>query len=104
MTFDITYIIEIVLALASAIITAFIIPTIKEKLSCEKREKLQFWVETAVKAAEQIYGSKTGKQKKEYVVSFLLSKGIVFNVDEVTAMIESSVYALTNSVKTNTVS
>ena len=91
MTFDITKILEIVLALISAIITTFVIPVIKEKLSETKREKLRFWVDVAVKAAEQLYGSKTGQQKKEYVVSFLLSKGIVFDVDEVTALIESSV-------------
>lgn len=95
MTFDITKILEIVLALISAIITTFVIPVIKEKLSETKREKLRFWVDVAVKAAEQLYGSKTGQQKKEYVVSFLLSKGIVFDVDEVTALIESSVYKLT---------
>lgn len=94
MTFDITKILEIVLALISAIITTFVIPVIKEKLSETKREKLRFWVDVAVKAAEQLYGSKTGQQKKEYVVSFLLSKGIVFDVDEVTALIESSVYKL----------
>ena len=51
----------------------------------------------AVKAAEQLYGSKTGLQKKEYVVAFLLSKGIVFDVDEVTALIESEVYKLTDN-------
>ena len=95
MKFDITAILEIALALISAIITTFVIPVIKEKLSETKREKLRFWVDIAVKAAEQLYGSKTGQQKKEYVVSFLLSKGIVFDVDEVTALIESSVYKLT---------
>ena len=94
MKYDITGILEIALALISAIITTFVIPVIKEKLSETKREKLRFWVDVAVKAAEQLYGSKTGQQKKEYVVSFLLSKGIVFDVDEVTALIESSVYKL----------
>lgn len=99
MKYDITGILEIALALISAIITTFVIPVIKEKLSETKREKLRFWVDIAVKAAEQIYGSKTGQQKKEYVVSFLLSKGIVFDVDEVTALIESSVYKLTAEQK-----
>lgn len=99
MKYDITGIIEIALALISAIITTFVIPVIKEKLSEAKREKLRFWTDIAVKAAEQLYGSKTGQQKKEYVVSFLLSKGIVFDVDEVTALIESSVYKLTAEQK-----
>ena len=97
MNFDVTDIIEAVIVLISALITTFLLPYIKQKLSDEKRQKLIFWIETAVKAAEQLYGSKTGQQKKEYVVSFLLSKGIVADIDEVTALIESEVYKLTNT-------
>ncbi len=98
--FDFTPVIELVIALASALITGFIIPVLKEKLSKEKYEKLRMWISVAVNAAEQLYGSKAGQQKKEYVVSFLLSKGLVFDVDEVTAMIESEVYRLTGEHKT----
>ena len=97
MEFDITEIVEAVIILASAVITTFVVPVLKQKLSAEKRQKLLFWIETAVNAAEQLYGSKTGQQKKEYVVSFLLSKGIVADIDEVTALIESEVYKLTNT-------
>lgn len=93
--FDFTPVIEIILALMSTLITTFLIPLIKERLSKEKCEKLKIWTQIAVKAAEQLYGSKAGQQKKEFVVSFLLSKGLVFDVDEVTAMIESEVYKLT---------
>ena len=99
MNFDVTDIIEAVVVLISALITTFLLPYIKLKLSDEKRQKLIFWIETAVKAAEQIYGSKTGQQKKEYVVAFLLSKGIVADIDEVTALIESEVYKLTNTAE-----
>ena len=95
MDFDFTVIIEFVIAILSAAVTTFLIPYLKQRLSEEKQKKLMFWVQTAVKAAEQIYGSKTGQKKKEYVVAFLLSKGIVFDVDEVTALIESEVYKLT---------
>ena len=97
MNFDITDIIEAIIVLISALITTFLLPYIRQKLSDEKRQKLIFWIETAVKAAEQIYGSKTGQQKKDYVVAFLLSKGIVADVDEVTALIESEVYKLTKA-------
>lgn len=93
--FDLTPVIELVIALASALITTFLIPYLKQKLSTEKYENLRKWVSLAVEAAEKIYGSKTGQQKKEYVVSFLLSKGLVFDVEEVNAMIESEVYKLT---------
>ena len=95
MDFDFTVIIECVIALLSAAVTTFLIPYLKQRLTEEKQKKLLFWVQTAVKAAEQIYGSKTGQKKKEYVVGFLLSKGVVFDIDEVTALIESEVYKLT---------
>lgn len=93
-TYDITGIIEIVIALLSALVTTFLIPYIKKKMSAEKFSELQRWVGIAVEAAEQIYGSKTGNQKKEYVVNFLLSKGIVVDVDSVSALIEAEVYKL----------
>lgn len=96
MEINITEIINIVIALFSALITSVIIPIAKERLSQTKREKLEFWVRIAVMAAEQIFGSKKGLEKKEYVISFLLSKGIVFDVDEVSNMIESAVYSLSN--------
>ena len=101
MKFDFTVIIECVIALLSAVLTTFIIPYLRQRLGEEKHNKLLFWVQTAVKAAEQIYGSKTGQQKKEYVIAFLLSKGVVFDVDEVTALIESEVYKLTDTAHNN---
>lgn len=99
MKYDITPIIEAVIALFSALITAFLIPLIKSKLTQSRYDSLKFWVKLAVQAAEQIFGSGTGEKKKDYVISFLLSKGIVFDVDEVTTMLESEVYALTESKK-----
>lgn len=96
MKYDITVIVEAAIALISAVITCFLIPLVKSRLSAEKKERLEFWIKTAVKAAEQIFKNidKAGTQKKDYVVNFLLSKGLVFDVDEVTAMIESEVYKL----------
>lgn len=95
MNIDYTELLQAIIALLATLITTFLIPFIKKKLSAEKVEELRKWVGVAVKAAEQLYGSKTGQQKKEYVISFLISKGIKFDVDEVTALIESEVYKLT---------
>lgn len=95
MNIDYTELLQAIIALLATLITTFLIPFIKKKLSVEKAEELRKWVGVAVKAAEQIYGSKTGQEKKEYVLSFLLSKGIKFDVDEVAALIESEVYKLT---------
>jgi hypothetical protein len=96
---DLTPIFQALILLISSVITIYILPKVKvfltAKLSSEQMENLKKWVKVAVAAAEQLYGSKKGQEKKEYVVSFLLSKGLVFDVDEVTALIESEVYKLT---------
>lgn len=94
MNYDFTEMIEGLIGILSFIITVVVIPFIKSKINENKYEALKKWVKVAVMAAEQLFGSKTGQQKKDYVVAFLLSKGIVFDVDEVTALIESEVYKL----------
>ena len=99
MTFDFTALFEIIVSVLSVIVSCFLIPWLKEKLSAEKLEKLVKWVKIAVEAAEQLYGSGAGQQKKEYVVSFLLSKGIVFDTNEVEAIIESAVLQLPEWLK-----
>lgn len=94
---DYTALIQAIIALISLIITGFIIPLLKRKLSNERLEELKKWVSVAVTAAEQIYGSKTGQQKKEFVLTFLMDKGIVFDPAEVTALLEAEVYKLTKA-------
>ncbi len=94
LTLELTELLKALISLAAAAVTCFLIPWLKEKLTAEKYENIRKWVSTAVNAAEQLYGSKTGQQKKDYVVSFLLSKGIVLDVDEITAMIEEQVHKL----------
>lgn len=92
---DITTVIEAVLALIGALITAFLIPWIKSKTSAEKLEQIELWVTVAVEAAEQIYtGSGKGAQKKAYVLEFLNSKGFDLDWEEIDMMIESAVFNL----------
>jgi hypothetical protein len=100
MTFDFTGLFEIVISILATIASCFIIPLIKEKLDAEKLERLVKWVKIAVEAAEQIYGSGTGQEKREYVVNFLLAKGIVFDVDKIETIIESAVFQLPKWLET----
>lgn len=100
MTFDFTGLFEIVISVLSVIASCFLIPWLKEKLSAAQLERLVKWVKIAVEAAEQLYGSGTGHQKKEYVISFLLSKGIVFDKNEVETIIESAVLQLPEWLET----
>lgn len=106
MNVDLTPIIQTLVALIATVLTAFVIPKIskilQQKLTAEQRNQLSQLVSIAVSAAEQLFGSDAGTEKKEYVVSFLLSKGIVFDIDEVNAMIESEVYKLSEALKQQT--
>ena len=92
---DITVIIESVVTLAVALATAFFIPWLKTKIAEEKLIELVRWVDIAVKAAEMIFKeSGMGKQKKEYVIEFLESKGYTYDEESIDALIESAVLAL----------
>lgn len=99
MNFDYTELIQALITLASVIITGFLIPLLTQKLSAERRAKLNDYVRIAVNAAEQLYGSKAGQEKKRYVINFLSSKGLYFDEAEVEAMIESEVYKLTQALQ-----
>lgn len=95
MNIDITPIVEAIVALIAALITAFVIPWLKSKLTAEKLEKIKLWVQIAVEAAEQLYtGSGRGAEKKAYVVDFLNSKGYTLDPDSLDKLIEAAVFNL----------
>lgn len=92
---DLTQIIIAVLTLVISLITAFLIPYLKTKVSAEKLDTIKFWVNIAVEAAEMIYvGTGRGQEKKDYVVQFLNSKGFTLNVTEIENLIEAAVMEL----------
>ena len=92
---DLTQIIVAVLTLVISLITAFLIPYLKTKVSAEKLDTIKFWVNIAVEAAEMIYvGTGRGQEKKDYVVRFLNSKGFTLNVTEIENLIEAAVMEL----------
>lgn len=95
MTIDLNMIIEAVIMLIAAIISAVVIPWIRSKTSAAQFEQIEMWVTVAVEAAEQLYvGSGRGAEKKAYVLEFLNSKGFNLEWDEIDAMIEAAVFNL----------
>ena len=58
------------------------------------REELLRWVEIAVAAAEQIWGSAQGEEKKKAVADFLREKGFSFSGREIDSAIEAAVLQL----------
>ena len=91
---DLTPVMNAVIALAAALVAAFVVPWIKRNTSEKDREELLKWVEIAVAAAEQLFYSTQGKEKKKFVVQFLEEKGFTFSEAEIDAAIEGAVLKL----------
>lgn len=95
---DITPIINAVITLAVALITAFLVPWLKKKsVSCDV-EQLVSWVKIAVAAAEQLYTSLQGDEKKQYVLKYLADKGYKVDEEDIENTIESEVLRLHNEL------
>lgn len=89
---DLTPIANAVITLAALLITTFLIPWIKAKVSAERFAEIQKWTTIAVEAAEMIYReSGMGEAKKKYVDNYLKSKGYTLDQDTVDALIEAAV-------------
>ena len=98
---EITFtILKIVISVSAALISAFVIPLLKEKLADIKYQRLLEMVEIAVKAAEQTIGAGNGSIKKEEVINFvtnwMLSHGIMITEEQLDQLIEAAVYAMNN--------
>ena len=94
MTIDLTQIILAIITLIGGIITRYLIPWIKGKLSDQQYEALKILVRTGVFAAEQIFSSEEWKEKKDYVVNLLKENGYTVDETSVDALIEATVREL----------
>ena len=94
MTIDLTQIILAVITLIGGLVARYVIPWIKSKLDDRQTEMLASIVRVAVFAAEQLFNSTEGKEKKEYVLNLLKENG--YDVDSATidALIEATVKEL----------
>lgn len=92
---DLTTIMEAVITLIIAVVSTFVIPWLKRKISAEKLAEISEWVQIAVTAAEQIYnGPGRGEEKKAYVLKFLTDKGYTVDMAAIENLIEAAVYEL----------
>ena len=104
MVIDLTEIIiatiTLIFGIISALITKYLIPFIKEKISAEQFNKMKKWVKVAVKAAEQtITASGMGEAKKAEVLKFLNAKGFTVDFDELDKLIEAAVFEINNGIE-----
>ncbi len=91
---DITPIVQATFALVAALITCFLIPYIKSKTTATQQADLLTLVQTAVCAAEQLYGSSMGREKKAYVLDWLKQHGVTVDESMLDALVEAAVHAL----------
>ena len=94
MTIDLTQIILAVIALISAVLTGFVIPWLRNKLTDHQYDTLAALVRVGVFAAEQIFTSDMWKEKKQYVVDLLKENGYTVDTTAVDALIEATVREL----------
>ena len=78
------------IVLAIGAVVTVLVMWYKGKLTDAQVARIWEWVCIAVQAAEQLFGPKTGEQKKQYVVELLTDLGIAVT-DKVDAMIEAAV-------------
>lgn len=97
---DLTQIATALISLVIALVSAFLVPYLKNKLTTSQFNTMLSWVNIAVEAAEMIYtGSGRGEEKKEYVMNFLNNKGFSLNSNEIDTLIESAVLELKQAQK-----
>ncbi len=92
---DLTPILTAIIALIGAIITYYVIPVLKGKISAEQWNEMVKWVKIAVAAAEQM--KEAGiitVPKKDFVTAFLKDKGVTITDSELDALIEAAVYEI----------
>ena len=88
------YILIVILAVA----VVFIAPYLVAKCDAEKLAKIMAYVKMGVQAAEQIIkGTGKGKEKKDYVISFLESLGYT-DLPLINTLVESAVKEMNNEV------
>lgn len=102
---DITPILELIIKLAVALITIFLIPKLKDliaaKVSETDQKKIIRWTELAVQAAEEAEraGLIDKKAKYRYALDFLEKRGVTFDADTMQALIDSSCWELFNQFR-----
>lgn len=100
MQIDLTEIIVALIGLIAAIMVRYLIPYIKAKIDESKLDKIMFWVEMAVEAAEKIFKeSGMGQQKKEFVIEFLRQHDITLDEQQIDVVIEAAVLQMQNALK-----
>ncbi len=92
---DWTVVMELVVLCAVGAVCMLVLPWLKERLGAEQLKNLWKWVCLAVQAAEKLFGSGTGEQKKAFALDTLHKKGVKTDDATLEVLIEAAVKELT---------
>ena len=73
---DLTGMLQAVVSLSVALITAFLIPWIRGRYTADERRRIAAVYETVVYAAEQLYGAGRGGEKLDWAIGQLEARGL----------------------------
>ncbi len=95
---DITWIAELIVAVIALVVARYIIPWLKEKINEAGNKDLDFWLDFAVKAAEERYKhvANAGDVKFTYVKKFLNEQGFTYDEETIAILIDGKVRELFN--------
>ena len=96
---SITEIVTLILKIVCFVLVAFVIPLIKKKYTQQELEAVNDKIMTYVQAADQIFGSEQGEEKKQWVRGRLAAHGIDVDLNIIDAEIEACVLMLHNALK-----
>lgn len=94
----ISKLVEAVVTVIVLIISAYVIPWLKNKIGEDKYATIVEFAEIVVRSAEKIYTPEEWAEKKAYAVQMVTAKckelGIDVSADEINAIIEGAVQAV----------
>ncbi len=97
---NVTPIVEGILALLALIVSTYLIPWLKERLTNEQIEKVYALVDIGVYAAEKLYGAGHGDDKLAYVKGFLESRGMELDTTQLKVFVDSAIKRMEQGEKT----
>ena len=87
-----------IISIAGVLVSAYVIPWIKTKISAQDMETIVFWVRFAVRCADQLFTPEQWEEKKQYVMQYIIDKvaelGIKISETDINVLIESAVNSI----------
>lgn len=84
-----------IISIAGALVSAYVIPWIKTKISAQDMETIVFWVRFAVRCADQLFTPEQWEEKKQYVLAYVIDMaskiGIKLTEQDINVLIEAAV-------------